>query len=242
MKRGRDVYATDIRNARDLIRFKTNQLATMRATRSNFRNRANGYGLNSIRAGYNSGPFSRINIRPGPRASAMEKKYFDNTIANPPPASIHCISELGQGSGENQRIGMNCWSKTILFNWVNLHHSQQPQNCRIIIFKDKYSNGILPTAAELLETETSPFLSPLNMQNKQRFVVIRDIRSQTTIRDTGDFGSVFIKHRDKMGYRAATETAGSVQTNGLFVYIFTPQATETINGLRFYSRLRFTEN
>jgi len=120
----------------------------------------------------------------------QEVKFVDTRIDVAGAAAIddvfnnRAVNVLQQGTGFSQRIGNTV--RWIKISWnIYIEDSTNLENIhRFMIFIDKQPNGVLATDADLFQypVSTSPLqciASPLNLNNKMRFVVIRDKRIET---------------------------------------------------------------
>lgn len=103
-----------------------------------------------------------------------------NTAANPGCALLNATKE---GTGVSQRVGRKINMKSVQINgtieWID-EIQLGLQNCRLIMVLDKQSNGSLPSIQNLLAdtdfnlTQTTSWLSKLNIANSDRFTILMD--------------------------------------------------------------------
>lgn len=137
---------------------------------------------------------------------------------------------------------------------------------RIIIFYDRQTNGALPTQTALLQTvsqtgaATNVGLSEINLDNRDRFLVIRDY--QVFFPETDNTGiSRYVNTQSKEGnneysinmhiklkglqtmYKSSSNpiTAGDIATGGLFIG-FISHATTADRACTWTARLRYKDN
>lgn len=86
------------------------------------------------------------------------------------------INGIGQGTGSNQRIGRKVLLKAIQMRYTAqsgvIAGGNVPMQNRIIVFYDKQSNGAAPAITDVVVANS--FVSPLNLNNSDRFVILFD--------------------------------------------------------------------
>jgi len=84
------------------------------------------------------------------------------------------LNGLVRGTADGQRVGRQITIKRV-YHCAAIEENAVGESgvARCILFYDKQSNGVAPTAALLLET-TAVALSDFNIDNEQRFVVLAD--------------------------------------------------------------------
>lgn len=109
--------------------------------------------------------------------SSIELKHHDSALSGNfgNDTSLVCLTDMAQGDTSSAKTGLKVTAKKLLFNvqvqWKTT--ATQENHCRIIIFKDKATNGVNPTLANLLESsDTTSFYN--NIYEGKRFVVLRD--------------------------------------------------------------------
>lgn len=123
------------------------------------------------------------------RATApSEKKFLDNTfpaaalvlpVANA-DVQYPSLNLIAGGSGVNQRVGNRVTATNINLNLafnLGLTDHASADGCdhvRIIFFKDKQCNGAAAKISDILQGSTPTFQSFRNMDNVDRFDIIKD--------------------------------------------------------------------
>lgn len=121
------------------------------------------------------------------RGTRKELKFVDtgalNTAITATWQVVH-LNGVAQGSDYNQRIGRHMYTKSILANILcyngNLVVNSQPQGIgiRVLLIWDYQPNsaGAVPTGLEIFSSNTC--LSAMNLNNRDRFKVIKDWKTQ----------------------------------------------------------------
>ena len=120
-----------------------------------------------------------------------------------------------------------------------------PAVIRCMIFVDTQNNGALPAVTDVLQTASR--LSPLNMVNSKRFIVLQDELFDMNIYQTttGMYRTMkFFKKLDfHTKYRDGTSSVTGANTNAIFcLYISNISAGATAPSVSFTNRIRFMDN
>ena len=179
------------------------------------------------------------------------------------------LNGLVQGSAQSQRIGNKISMKSIRIKGqiINLVTSVQTY-ARIIVFYDKQCNGAVCANADLLSTVTSvptttvTVFSDLNLQNVERFTILRDysislpaVTNTVGVLTNVGFepgqnpsnGSIFdvdmfIKLKGLQTlYKGGTLGVGDIATGGLFMVCLNHQGVAAWT-FRNVERLRYYDN
>lgn len=106
-----------------------------------------------------------------------EAKFIDNvnsTVATDSGA-VFPLTLLGQGDTDENRNGNSILLKDLILRGrvvINSNSTTGTAHCRRIIFVDTACQGATPAVTDVLDTATP--LSPLNMNNSKRFVILHD--------------------------------------------------------------------
>lgn len=111
-----------------------------------------------------------------------EMKYSDqsiyNAVATVNTGDIQCLSLIAQGDSATTRDGNHITAMSLRLHYDLTRISQTAttgslaRRYRLIVFKDKVSDGTAPTVAEVLIS--ADVHSPLKPENKKRFTVLVD--------------------------------------------------------------------
>lgn len=220
-------------------------------------------------------PMSRI-----PRGLAMtrynsnrrEIKYCDiaevqqtiRVFSTPPTAQ--CLNFPVQGSAPYNRVGSKLMNKSIRirFQIVPVATNASTDFLRVILFYDRQTNGSAPAWADLIKSTTSAAatasncLDGINMDNRERFKVLRDqqiqwptytytggvISAPGVISDTPPNNQIqdwYVKlHGLETHYKATAGAVGDIATGGLFL-IATCLGNDATAAIVYSARLRFDD-
>lgn len=121
------------------------------------------------------------------RATGLEIKALDipqTTYTINSTASITAMNLIRTGSTFCNRIGRRVEMKNIRVSGIiqNLRTVAGEDYCRILIVYDRQTNGALPAIADIIQStdqaaaNTTNVFSGLNLNNRDRFKIIRDMR------------------------------------------------------------------
>lgn len=139
------------------------------------------------------------------------------------------LCHLAQGTTDTTRIGNSILGKHLTINWAV---TQNPSNTsgnrfRIIVFIDKQNaHGITPQAQELLMSVIPT--SQLNIDNLDRFVVLRNVMGHVDPDNPVRSGKMFIPlHRLHIKYDGIGAGQGTLAENGIYILYVSNQGTNT---------------
>jgi len=93
-------------------------------------------------------------------------------------STIALLSSVAEGDDNTDRDGRRILPKGLKLRLFTLCTDVLPAAgaFRVVLFKDKQSNGTLPTIGQLLQTSgvTYQILSPFNNSNRSRFTILSD--------------------------------------------------------------------
>lgn len=215
------------------------------------RNLGTGYSRRSY-GSYRS-KWTAINSRTNPVYPRPEVKNLDfplgnagNTAPITDTGTPICLNIVTNGTGDSQRIGRSVATKSVYYNFVlNFGTGETPNAIRHMLIWDRQPNGNVPATTDILQqTGTSQLLvSPLNLDNKQRFVILADER--LTLSPQGD------QIRIVNGYRAINQkstwdndTTDNVPSSGSLLLLFLSDESTADDQPRFYGnwRIRYLDN
>lgn len=123
-----------------------------------------------------------------------ELKYFDTAATGAladTTGAISVLNAMQQGTDANTRVGKQIYMKSVhLQGTINSRTSStSPSFVRIMLVWDAQPNNTLAAVTDILSTSTS--LSELNLNNRERFTVLRDLKYNSPDRaGGGDQGKV----------------------------------------------------
>lgn len=182
-------------------------------------------------------------IVPIAHAINTESKYLDTAGTSSPTSStptIICLNNLAQGTTDNNRIGNSILAQSVDIRLTFQYNVTAGfNNIRYMIIVDKMQAGTPLTLAQLLEN-TTYFMSPLNKDNSDRFVVVKDkIVNVSDVKDK--FTETKIFKRLNFHIRFSGPTTADVGPNSVYLVAFT---NSTVNApvMNYYTRIHFTDN
>jgi len=168
-----------------------------------------------------------------------------------PTGTIHFINGIGQGTGESDRIGRECWIKSVQLRFnVQLGVKTSGattelvgNHLRVIVYSDKSQNGSANLVTDVLETAN--YSSLTSMKNSSRIWIHHDkLLSLSSNGDRSLSYTGYMKMNKKAVYGGSDAAIGSMQTNGLHVLVIsttdeTSYATPT--AYSFGARIRYND-
>lgn len=173
-----------------------------------------------------------------------ELKYCNTTYGTSFATAgiVYSMVDIAQGDDTQTRSGNRVRAKLLEFNAVftySLAHTI-PVNCRLIIFKDKEPNGVLPTTASMLSIAGEP----ISLRNgiywpskytkvADRIVVLSADKQTQTIR-------IVKRLNTPIAFNGAGGTYSAIVNNGYYVYLMT-DAVANYPAYLYSARVRFTD-
>ena len=114
---------------------------------------------------------------------------------------------------------------------------------RIVVIYDKQSNGALPALTDIFTANS--FVSPMNLNNADRFVVIHDEITESIQSSSLNISSSrFSKCNLETIFTGNTGTITDILSGSLFMTIANNGGTITgvVTALDVYARVRYTDN
>lgn len=197
--------------------------------------------------------FNISNTRTNPVYPRPETKNFDFSVGpSATPQSIPLagvvipINSIEQGIDDNQRIGRSIATKSCYYQYVlNFGTGPVPNVIRHMLVWDRQPNGTAPAVNQVLNNLglSTPVTAPMNLDNKERFVVLADER--TTLSPNGD------QIRVCNGFRTINQKTtfdndqiDNIPATGSLLVLFMSDETVPTNQPNFYGtwRVRFIDN
>lgn len=166
-----------------------------------------------------------------------ERKYLDTFVGaasyNFGPAIgstgtpvFTLLNGLSQGTSASNRIGRQVTICSVqLKTAVQLSATTTPGLVRTIVFWDQQANAAAPTIVDLLENSGAALamLSPLNMSNRDRFVVLWDAIDEISLgKQSVALLNLYAPVDVQTTYNAVTGGAvNAISTNSLYACTFT---------------------
>jgi len=189
------------------------------------------------------------------RRGRDELKFVDTvtSAAGTAAGAVTLLNGVAQGTDYNQRIGRKFTMKSIMCRFGISYGTGAAVNSvgnivRVLIFYDCQTNLNTPAVTDVLQTAS--YLSPMNLNNRDRFKIISDkwwsteafVITASQI-DTGDFEPKIEKFYKKINLETQNggtgATVGSISTGGVFLLIITGGNGNQID---IYTRVRYTDS
>jgi len=209
---------------------------------------------------YNGKPSPELKVKDNvPTKNSM---VFNSSSTN---GTLLC-NGLAQGSEYNTRIGRKILMKSLLIratikNTADLANKTLTGNYRLLVVYDKQVNAVAPALTDIIETtsdSTFAMTSPLNLNNRDRFIVLSDkigsltVTTAATQGAAGDVAAFFVCKNIKIYKKLNHETiynsgvagtVGDINTGALYVFLVGDRAsgTENIICQSIITRLRFLD-
>jgi len=186
------------------------------------------------------------------RRGRDELKFVDGNFVGTATTAgaIQLLNGVTQGTDYNNRIGRKMLMKSIMCRFiVKLGTVDSPgQVIRLLIVYDAQTNAALPAVTDVLQT--ADVLSPMNLNNRDRFKILSDKWWSTGAFDqtagaltAGEFCPAMEKFYKKINLEVnnsgTANTIGSIATGGVYAIVIGEVAT---NDFELYSRIRFTDS
>lgn len=181
----------------------------------------------------------------------VEFKYYDKSQASTDTDDagvIYDLNYVNNGDTEQTRDGSMFRMKSLEIRYLlamNSSETTNPHAMRVVLFLDTDPNGSAPTLATLLDQTLRPHLSPRNLANRNRYVILKD--KMHTINPNGNevvYRKLFKTLDLKVHFDNATASASSIKKNGLYLLFLANVSTgATYKPVhQFDSRIRFVDN
>lgn len=202
------------------------------------------YGLNKLAGSAAAGYIALRMAKKLKRLVNVERKYliYTNNINVPDTGTIYFLSGVPQGDTSSSRDGNKCKALSLNFHaQVTIDTNAVRSACRIILFKDKSSNGSAPAVLDVLENATYLY-SYNNVNCPYRFQILFD---KTFSLSTTGTQTINVKRFIKMGHHITYKGTGATQSDAADGHIYMLViSNETTNqpDLEVNSRLTFVDN
>jgi len=168
--------------------------------------------------------------------------------------TVTLLNGIAQGTDYNQRIGRKVTLKSILFKVsmgmaTGASSSSLGAANRFLVVYDAQANATAPAVTDILATAN--FMSPMNLNNRDRFKVLFEIvhctgayTKTTSLISAGDFYDTHESRYRKINleeqFSGTGNTIGSIATGSIYVLQISDEGNGCIYD--FYSRIRFTDS
>jgi hypothetical protein len=205
-----------------------------------------------------STPYSSISPAVRSYLRGPELKFLDSTATNVAVTTTWqglLINGIAQGSDFNQRIGRKSTMKSILFNG-NFFPTASTANAyqgiymrTVIIYDTQPNSGTFPTGTDIFVSNDPN--SPLNLNNRDRFQVLLDVRKQLGSFQTdatpklvagspsNAYWNKYRKCNKETIFSGTAATLASISTGSM--YLFFIGDFNSVSMIDYYTRIRFTD-
>lgn len=173
----------------------------------------------------------------------VETKYHDATFATSVSSSgqMEVLSAVPQGDTQITRDGSSLKPKSLTMRFrVTQNASASSTFYRIIVFRGKYENGVVPTFQDILEN--NGLLSPKNHDDrfKTKWLVDKTfmINQNFTLSNPQKEFTLYFPLTGHIQFDGNTT---NIENGGLYVYMLTDEPTN-VPTIAYHSRLTFIDN
>lgn len=161
---------------------------------------------------------------------------YDNTIGS------ELLNGMGQGTTSITRTGDTVkWTSLLIRMSFNLHASATQSRIRVLIYRDKQTNGALIADDNILASSTN-ILAPRNLDYDKRLKVYKDfVVMINTDRPEKQLKIYIGKLKFHTRYVDGNATISSISTNSMCIAIMSDEATN-MPTVGYYCRMRFIDN
>jgi len=223
-----------------------------------------------------AGVMPRVRLPAPLRSNAPEIKAVDYTttpINISTSVTFNTVNLPVEGSSFYNRIGRKITMKSLhirgyIYPTLTNTTEHGPQYCRFVVIYDAQPNGAVPAIADIFldyNAAGSTFtgaLSGLNMNNRDRFTVLRDRKIllpsigiagaasanpsysvDPVLKETQLNLEEFIKLKDlTTQFKASAGAIGDIATGALYVFCMCEDPSDPAWKYKFYSRLRYGDS
>lgn len=184
----------------------------------------------------------------------VEHKFVDTLVsaAGATAGLVSPLSLVAQGVTENQREGDKIKATHLSIKFILAPSSTQSflETFRFIVFKDKVSNGVVPTAAQLLQDTSAGVNQAFSHYNPDncpsRFHILMDKLLYSNVAGSGNQEPTifFLEHalNHHLTYTGATAVQANADTGQLYLYV---QCDNVAGGQATYvasARMSYVDN
>jgi len=138
------------------------------------------------------------------------------------------LTNMIPGSDATNRTGRKITVKSVQWKiTVKQVATQAAGHCRVVVFQDRQSNTLAPLISDLFANGVQGYnvVSPINLNNRDRFLIISDsvlpLTELGTTNDVAIFEGYKKGNYDVVFNSGATAVIGSIQTGAIFVATMT---------------------
>jgi len=186
-------------------------------------------------------------------ASRGEKKTIDLAPASyacNTTGSVTALNLVATGTDYTDRIGRKIQMKScnIIGHFLPEDSSVSPTLCRVMLIYDKEPNGAaLPAITDILKTADSR--DQLNLDNRDRFIVLRDMFVALGIQTANTVGSptdkeikIYYKLDHETIFKSTAATIAAINSGSLLLVTIGDNAAGAGYNASVSTRVRFLDN
>lgn len=188
----------------------------------------------------------------GPAVRSEEKKNIDVnqfvtiTVASPVWTTPLLLNPCAQGDTSSTRSGRQLELKSLYMRyvWALATTSTGGSKLRICIVYDKQANAAAPLVTDIFQTDNH--ISPNNLGNSQRFIMLVDELTEPVAAGTSFSvsGVIYRKLKNAITQFNSSTTGTIADINSGSLYLLASQSTNVLTTaptFAIYSRVRFTD-
>lgn len=178
-----------------------------------------------------------------------EFKTIDKDVTIPSVGTainVQLLNGVQRGDDYNQRVGRSMRVKSIELNMLITKNpaSTGYERVRVILLLDKDPDSTTITNTEIFASITSQIISPRNLDNRNRLVMLKDW--VYTLNKDGGPQSYNEQYYRKLGFHTIYNnsnlgTIADINENALYLIVVSDTGINTPS-FTYYSRLRFLDN
>lgn len=164
------------------------------------------------------------------------------------------LNGCSPGDGISSRDGRKIRIKSVearVYIGGNSSYTQQSL-VRMILFWDKYPNGSATTIDKILEMTDTAFAipyAPIDLDNRKRFVILKDKQFSLTPAPNGTYTTRKLVHfkkikvdKDTVFNNGTAATVADIMSGALYMYVFSDNSNATYPDTHLVTaRVRFTD-
>lgn len=184
--------------------------------------------------------YNKLKLIPVPEVKFTTPAIYSTTYSNAGVKQLMC--GIDYGNTDNSRIGdkVKAVSLTGIFSVTNNTSASFTQH-RIMIFRDKQTNGAIPSFGDLVTSATNLW-SLRNLDKYKQFKMYKDIILSTdNVSNTRKTIRINIPFNFTIDYQEGGASVSAIAKNSLWIYFITDAVTN-LPTLNYDFRFRFRDN
>lgn len=186
---------------------------------------------------------NQVETGKGPERKSVENNSTYSLPLTSSFASPVLLNGIAQGYNVSERVGRKVIMKSLLLRYIASPAANGVSQNRIVVVYDKQANGSAPISTDVFQSNTT--LSPLNLSNSDRFVVLCDFwtdPSQSSALNMA--GTKYVKMNLEEIFGGVGATVSSINSGSVYCFIGNnsdPTIGQTSTSYLF-SRIRYIDN